>query len=91
MCIEMSSNDDAISSTLYSLLGVLNHGTTIGPGQNSIRSLPLGGMADARSAQPVKRTDEQRKVISTNAVEIVSRLALDTQREDVSWHERDCN
>lgn len=87
MCIEMSSNDDAISSTLYSLLGVLNHGTTIGPGQNSIRSMPLGGMGgmgDGKSFQSGKRTDEQRKIISTNAVEIVSRLALDTQREDVS-------
>lgn len=85
ICIEMSPNDDAISSTLYSLLGVLNHGTTLGPGQSSIRSMPLGGMGDGKPHYSGKRTEEQRKQISANAVEIVSRLALDTGREDVSF------
>lgn len=83
MCIEMSSNDDAISSTLYSLLGVLNHGTTIGPGATSVRSMPINGMDYPKSFVSGKRSDEQRQLISTTAVEIAARLALDTGREDI--------
>ncbi|BEJ13679.1 hypothetical protein CspHIS471_0308530 [Cutaneotrichosporon sp. HIS471] len=80
-CIEMSPNDDAISSTLYSLLGVLNHGTTIGPGAMSVRSMPNGDYP--KSFASGKRSDEQRQLISTTAVEIAARLALDTGREDI--------
>jgi len=93
ICIELSSNDDAISSTLYSLLGVLSHsGTTVGPGAMSVRSMPLNqhvsGSGDnyARSllgGSASKRTDEQRQLVATTAVEVVSRLALDTGREDI--------
>ncbi|BEI82759.1 hypothetical protein CcaverHIS002_0306270 [Cutaneotrichosporon cavernicola] len=80
-CIEMSPNDDAISSTLYSLLGVLNHGTTIGPGAMSVRSMPNSDYP--KSFASGKRSDEQRQLISTTAVEIAARLALDTGREDI--------
>lgn len=98
MCIEMSANDDAISSTLYSLLGVLNHGgSTVGPGAMSVRSMPLNQMAATALNQysqrsydsskslltSNKRTEQQRKLVSTTAVEIVSRLALDTGRDDI--------
>lgn len=83
MCIEMSSNDDAISSTLYSLLGVVNHGTTIGLGATSVRSMPNGGVDYPKSFLSGKRSDEQRQLISTTAVEIAARLALDTGREDI--------
>lgn len=83
MCIEMSSNDDAISSTLYSLLGVLTHGTTIGPGATSVRSTPMNGIDYAKSFMSGKRSEEQRQLISTTAVEIAARLALDTGREDI--------
>ncbi|GMK56681.1 hypothetical protein CspeluHIS016_0305210 [Cutaneotrichosporon spelunceum] len=79
-CIEMSPNDDAISSTLYTLLGVLNHGTTIGPNNNSVRYIPN---SSDKSFVSGKRSDEQRQLISTTAVEIAARLALDTGREDI--------
>lgn len=83
MCIEMSSNDDAISSTLYSLLGVLNHGSTIAPGAMSVRSSPLEASNYSKSFTSGKRTEEQRQLVNTAAVEIASRLALDTGRPDI--------
>ncbi|KAL1412783.1 Phosphatidylinositol 4-kinase stt4 [Vanrija albida] len=87
MCIEMSANDDLVSSTLYSLLGVLSHGTTVGPGAMSVRSLPLNqatlGIPELKSHTSAKRSEQQRQLISTTAVEIVSRLALDTGRDDI--------
>lgn len=89
ICIEMSPNDDAISSTLYSLLGVLSHGTTIGPGAMSVRSMHAG-QAPSEYARSLhsgigggKQRTDQRQLVSTTAVEIVSRLALDTGREDI--------
>lgn len=84
MCIEMSSNDDAISSTLYSLLGVLNQGTTIGPGNLAARPTHIDpNNYSAKSFTSGKRTEEQRQLINTTAVEIAARLALDTGRPDI--------
>jgi phosphatidylinositol 4-kinase len=87
---QVSPDDDLMSSTLYSLLNTLTHGTTLPPGgavsvrshsalvrdgdQTTIKSNLSGG----------KRTEEQRRIMAMTAVEVVSRLALEIGRDDVS-------
>ena len=67
-------------------------GTTILPGGAiSLRtSAGLTGDADRVTTRSThsdgKRTEDQRRLISMTAVEVVSRLALETGRDDVSDH-----
>ncbi len=91
----MSTNDDLISSTLYSLLNTLTHGagTTIaGIGPMTMRSGPhthhhrgSDGDAGIKMASPSgKKTEEQRALVGVTAVQVVSRLSLEIGRDDVS-------
>jgi phosphatidylinositol 4-kinase len=84
----MSANDDLISSTLYSLLNTLTHGTgsTMAGGATlSMRSGPnMDAMTVKTGRSDGKKTEEQRRLIAVTAVEVVSRLALEIERDDVS-------
>ncbi|WVO18533.1 hypothetical protein L204_106252 [Cryptococcus depauperatus] len=93
ICIEMSANDDLLTSTLYSLLSTLSYsqGTTLLAETPSIRSLPIhhhhGRDTDDITFKTTltsgKGSDEQRRLIAVAAVEIVSRLALDLGKDNV--------
>lgn len=93
ICMQASPNDDLISSTLYSLLNTLSHGTGttiaggIAPATRSHGGL-IRGLGDAAtmhtSLSGGKKTEEQRRLVAVTAVEVVSRLALDIGRDDVS-------
>lgn len=89
----MSANDDLTSSTLYSLLNTLSHGqgSTGSAAVNSIRSLPLhyqGGEADTYTLKTTltggKGSEEQRRLVAAAAIQVVSRLALELGKDDVS-------
>lgn len=92
ICIEESSNDDLISSTLYSLLNTLSHGggSTIVPGgAASVRSQPAfmrdgENMTMRTNLSGGRKTEEQRRLVAVTAVEVVSRLALEIGRDDVN-------
>lgn len=89
----MSADDDLTSSTLYSLLNTLSHGqgNSGSAGVNSIRSLPLhhqGGEADTYTLKTTltggKGSEEQKRLVAAAAVQVVSRLALELGKDDVS-------
>ena len=92
ICVQSAPNDDLISSTLYSLLNLLVHGaggSSISPGVTlSMRSSQpsrnelLDG-STMRSGGSSKRTEEQRRLVAVTAVQVVSRLALEVNREDI--------
>ncbi|KAK8853241.1 hypothetical protein IAR55_003943 [Kwoniella newhampshirensis] len=94
ICIEMSSNDDLTSSTLYSLLNTLSHGagTTILPGAAPLRSGQNGhhhhrGEFDNTTLKTSltggNATEDQRRLVAVTAVEVVSRLALEIGKDDI--------
>ncbi|ODN73286.1 hypothetical protein L202_07835 [Cryptococcus amylolentus CBS 6039] len=94
-CIEMSANDDLTSSILYSLLNPLSHGqgTTLPPGETSIRSLPLDqhlsrGDADNMTLKTTltsgKWSEEHKRLVSVTAVQVISRLALELGQDEVT-------
>jgi phosphatidylinositol 4-kinase len=87
----MSASDDLVSSTLYSLLNTLSHGagsSIVGPGATSVRShsvLRDGEVMTLKTGRSDgKKTEEQRRLVAVTAVEVVSRLALEIKRDDVS-------
>ena len=87
----MSSNDDLVSSTLHSLLNTLYHGVSIiGPGgAASIRSHPAlmrdgENMTMRTNLSGGRKTEEQWRLVAVTAVEVVSRLALEINRDNVS-------
>ena len=92
-----SRNDDLVSSTLYSLLNLLSHGgSTIAPGGGaaSVRSHPAFGRGEDMTMRTNlsggRRSDEQKHLVAVTAVEVVSRLALEMGRDDVSFSPSAC-
>lgn len=90
---QMSANDDLVSSTLYSLLNTLSHGgSTIAPGaapsirsHNNFQRESAGtDILTVKTGLSGKKTEEQRRLVAVTAVEVVSRLALEIARDDVS-------
>ena len=86
----MSSNDDLMSSTLYTLLNTLTHGgSTITGVSASGRAHPSSGSSENMTVKTDhsggKKTDEQRRLVAVTAVEVVARLALEIGRDDVSF------
>ena len=86
----MSPNDDLISSTLYSLLNLLQHGGALLGSSiaQSLRTQPPhlrdGETVATRSTlSSGKKTDEQKMLVALTAVEVVSRLCLELGRDDV--------
>ncbi|ORY33464.1 hypothetical protein BCR39DRAFT_520273 [Naematelia encephala] len=89
ICIKVSGNDDLVPSTLYSLLNTLSHGgSTIVPGAAaSVRTHPAlirdGERMTTSSISGGKKTDDQRRLVAVTAVEVVSRLALEINQDDI--------
>ncbi|KAK4686496.1 phosphatidylinositol 4-kinase A, partial [Tremellales sp. Uapishka_1] len=97
ICIEMSSNHDLVSSTLYSLLNTLTHasGSTIVPGAamsvksgshhhgSALGKRDIENMTFRTAGSGGKKTEEQKALVGVTAVEVVSRLALEIGKDDV--------
>jgi len=83
----VTDDDDLVSSTLYSLLNSLTHGgSSINPNTAMSVRTQTAMMRDGETINSTggKKTEAQRRIIAMTAVEVVSRLALDIGRGDVS-------
>ncbi len=84
VCVQTSPNDDLISSTMYSLMNAVSQGGEGHPGsiRGGVIAFALPGSQDTVGS--VNKGAEHRRMLGISTVGMLTRLALEIGRPDVS-------